>query len=1522
MAAFACNLARAQVSFTGSQMALAPGTWTAPAAAALDGKGNLFIADRGLGCVLELSPVSGGFGPPVTLLCGLANPAGLAADWNGNVFVADTGNNRILMLPVTATGYSAAMTVASGLNAPAGVAVDSVDNIYVADSGNNRVVELPLAAGVYGAPVVVGSGFSNPMGVAVDAGRNLFIADTGNNRIVKEAYTAGAYPAQQQFWNNTLTPAGISVDKSDNLYVADTANQTVWEMTWFAAANRFQSRLVIGAGFASPAAAISDTSGNVYVADAGNRQVAEVVTRSLTFGEVPLGASGGQQLTYNFNIAAGTTLGTVNIETQGLSGRDFADAGGSTCLPQAYASSIYCGVNVRFTPLASGVRAGAIVLSGTTGSPLATAFLSGVGAGPQIAVFPGTVTTLGSQLSAPAGVAVDGAGNVYIADSGNNRVVELPWAGSGYGPQTTLPIAGLINPMGLAVDAAGDLFIASNGNDRVFKLPWTSNGFGPQIKVGTGLTGPSAVAVDTNGGVYITDTLDERIDFLEWTGAGFAAEQGIGSYHPGPMAIAVDGAGDVYFTDPYQNLISELPRSGTGYLTQLELTQIRTSFPAALAFDGNSNMFVLDTGNNRVVMAPRSGSGFGKQLTVATGFNGPLAMALSSTGQLFVADTGNNQVVRIDLTAPAAMSFASTYLGSTAAGGAQVATVANVGNEPLQIASVAYPQDFPEDPGAVAACTATTSLASSQVCEIAVDFVPVAVGSPLAESIGIESNSLGVAGSQLSLSVTGTSLAKLTQTISFPPISPVTYGVAPIPLSVTATSGLAVAVTVISGPAIVKGNQLRITGAGTVVIAATQMGNSAYSAAPTIEQTFSVAPAVLTVTPAARAAIYGAIPTAFSYTITGFVNGDNAFNATTGSPAIVSNASSKAGTGSYVITATQGSLAAVNYVFTFVPAALTVLPAKIQVVADPVVHSYGAPLRALGWYMTGLVNGDPSSVVTGAPDLTTQANSGAPVGTYPIVVSTGTLQAANYTFAGVNGVFTVVPALLTVTASNLSMTYGGTLPALTYWISGGMNGDTLSSVVQGAPAISTTATPGCGAGTYTISAALGSLTAANYTFRFSPGVLTVNKAVLQVVPGNASMTYGGPLPPLAYSLIGFVNGDIAAQSVSGAPALSTAANSTTRPGSYAILSSAGTLASPNYSFLFGTGTLTIGKAVLTVTAGQEAMTYGAALPALNYSFSGFIKGDGASTVQGAPALTTQATSAAPVGSYPILCSAGTLSSAEYTFTPLNGTLTVNPAVIAVKAISVAMMYGAPPPTLTYQLSGLVNGDTAADISGAPLVTSSVTSATPAGAYPISVATGSLAAANYTFTPVNGTITVKKAVLTVTALSQSMTYGSAVPALTYSVTGFVNGDSEQTAISGAAQLSTSASPTSAVGSYLITTALGSLISENYSFVFSPAWLGVNPAVLNVAANNLSMQQGGAVPPLTWSASGWVNGDTPATAMTGAPALTTHATSASPAGSYPITAAQGTMTASNYKFALFNGILVVTEASSNLHRTLSP
>ena len=1501
----------AQVTFAGTQFGLAPGAWSAPASVAVDGHGNLYIADSGTNQVLEMSPVGAGFSAPVTILSGLSAPGGVATDWTGNVFVSDTGNGRIVMLPASATGFGALVTVAVGLSTPTGIALDSSDDVFVAQTGSNNVIEIANGSCGYQAPEVVDSGLNSPMGVALDSSRSLLIADTGNGRVLRELWTSTGYKTQQVLWSGLNSPVSLAVDKGNDLFITVKGSQEVIEKGWEAGADRFYSSMQVGSGMTSPTGVAISSSGQIFITDAGDAQVLELETGSINFGSVAVG-SPGSTLTYNFNINAGVSLSGVSIVTKGVIGKDFVDGGASTCTAQTYAIATVCGVNVTFNPLAPGIRQGAAVIWGVNDNALATAFLSGVGVLPKAGFLPGTVTQIGTQLSGPTGVAVDGAGDVYIADTGNNRLVELPWTGSGYGPQTVVPVSGLMNPMGLTVDGAGNLYIVSNGNDKVIYLPWTPNGFGAQSKVGSGLYGPSNVAVGADGTVYLTDTLNQRVDKMPWTGTGLAAETQLGSYHKAPIGVAVDASGVVYFSDPYENAVSMVPWSVAQFQDQVNLTVAGTSFPIALAVDANADLFVLDQVNNDLIMLPKHGSSYGSQLVVASGFNAPSGMTIDSNGVIYIADTGNNQIVRIDMSVPGPMTYAQTYLGSTSADSPQAATVINLGNLPLTLGDISYPVDFPEAATGANGCAVGAVLSANQWCELAIDFTPSVTSSLLSEAVTVTDNSLGIVGAAQQLQVSGSSLAKAAQSISFSGPAAAVYGAAPVALVATATSGLPVSFTVISGPGVLtsNGQMLRFIGVGTVVVQAAQNGNAEFSAATAVFVSVTVAPATLTVTPANAVVTYGAIPTSFRYIISGFVNGDN-INATSGQATVAFSGTQASGVGSYSLQASQGSLSATNYVFVFGSGVLTVNPAVLQVrsVSNTVV--YGKSLPALQWSFSGFVNGDSAAAVFGAPQLTTTENSGSPVGVYSISVSVGTLFSANYSFAFSPGTLVVVPALLTVTAVSRTFTYGSALPVLSYSISGFVNGDSVVTAVQGAPMLTTLAAEGAGAGRYAVSVSQGSMSAANYSFMFVAGALTIEKAVIQVTPQNASMTYGAKMPALTYTMSGFVNGDSAESAVSGRPFLIAAANSRSIPGTFSITGGVGSLSSRNYSFVFGNAVLTIAKASLIVTPMPASITYGEHVPSPNLSYKGFVNGDGPSSLDGAPEQSPQVEASLAAGIYPITIAAGTLTSAKYALSLQSGSLTVHPAVLTVEAQNASMAYGGKVPAFGYTLRGFVNGDSAAQVTGAPGFQCTVSAKSAVGIYPVTVTAGSLKAANYTFTFVNGEVTVTKAVLTVVPGNLTMTYGSGLPAMTYSLNGLLNGDTPSAAVSGLPQFVTSATSASPVGSYLLQTAQGTLAAKNYSFIFKAGTLAVNKAQLTVTASNEAMTAGAAVPALKYTVKGFANGETQGSATSGKPSLTTSATSSSKSGSYSIAAAQGSLSAKNYEFSFVDGTLTVNQ-----------
>jgi hypothetical protein len=848
------------------------------------------------------------------------------------------------------------------------------------------------------------------------------------------------------------------------------------------------------------------------------------------------------------------------------------------------------------------------------------------------------------------------------------------------------------------------------------------------------------------------------------------------------------------------------------------------------------------------------------------------------------------------------------------------------------------------------------------------------------------------------------------QSITFPSPGNQTYGVAPITLTATASSGLAVSYTVTSGPATVSGNALTITGAGSVTIQATQSGNANWIAATPVSQTISVAPksvtgsftaknktydgttnasvltssltgvinsdvvsvtvgtlgftdknvgngktviasglglsgakagnytlastsatntanitaATLTVTANNTNRVYGAANPAFTVSYSGFVTGENS-SLLSGAPSVTTTAtvSSNVAGSPYVITVTQGTLSAANYTFSFVNGSLSITAATLTVTANNTNRVYGAANPTFTVSYTGFVNGETTNVLSGAPSVTTTATTGSSIlgNPYAINVTKGTLNAANYTFTFVSGSLSVTRATLTVTANNTNRVYGSANPTFTVSYSGFMNGES-TSVLSGAPSVTSTATTGSSvAGSpYAITVTQGTLSAANYTFNFVNGSLSVTAATLTVTANNTNRVYGATNPAFTMSYSGFVNGD-GVGVLSGAPSLATTATagSSVSGGPYPITIAQGTLSAANYSFILVNGNLTITPAALTVTANNTNRLYGAANPAFSVSYSGFVNGEDASVLSGAPSVTSSATAGSAVAGspYAITVTQGTLSAANYTFNFVNGSLSVTATTLTVTANDTNQTYGAASPAFTVSYSGFVNGDSASVLSGAPLVTTSATtnSPVPGSPYPITVTQGTLSAANYSFTFVNGNLTVTPATLTVTANSLAQLYGTTNSVLGVAYSGFVNGE-DTNVLSGAPLVTTTAAPGSPVSGspYAITVSQGTLSATNYNFNFVNGNLTVAAAILTVVANDTTQTYGATNLAFTVSYSGFVNGDS-ASVLSGAPLVTTSATTNSPvSGSpYPITVAQGTLSAANYSFAFVSGNLTVTPAT---------
>ena len=294
--------------------------------------------------------------------------------------------------------------------------------------------------------------------------------------------------------------------------------------------------------------------------------------------------------------------------------------------------------------------------------------------------------------------------------------------------------------------------------------------------------------------------------------------------------------------------------------------------------------------------------------------------------------------------------------------------------------------------------------------------------------------------------------------------------------------------------------------------------------------------------------------------------------------------------------------------------------------------------------------------------------------------------------------------------------------------------------------------------------------------------------------------------------------------------------------------SAGASAGGNYNWSASNLGLTIAQASLTVTADAVSKTYGAADPTLTYKVTGLVNGETEATVL-TGALGRDA--GENVGTYAI--KQGTLAaSSNYKLDFTGANLTINQATLTVTADAVSKTYGEADPTLTYQVSGLVNGDTEAGVLTGEL---SRAEGNNVGTYAISQGT-LVASSNYKLDFTGANLTINKATLTVTADAVSKTYGEADPTLTYKVSGLVNGDVEADVVSGI--LSRNAGED--VGTYAITP--GNItVTSNYTLAFAGANLTINKATItisNIAAADREYN-GETGADVTFDKSGIVAGD---------------------------------------------------------------
>jgi hypothetical protein len=537
---------------------------------------------------------------------------------------------------------------------PVTVAVDSAGNLYVAEQGNNSIRQVTPAGAVRtlaGRPGSFGSAdgtgsaarFNGPSSAAVDKAGNVYVADTFNCTIRKvtsggEVTTLAGLAGSPGSADGTGRaarfnfPFGVAADNSGNVYLADSDNHTIrkvtpvgtnWVVTTIAGrAGNFGSANGTGstARFNFPAALILDGSGQIYVADGNNHTIRRMSPAGTNWIVTTIAGRAG---------VLGSADGTnSNARVNGAGGMAF-DSGGNLYVADWGNSAVR-----KMTP--DGTNWVVTTVAGLPGS-----FGSVDG------------TNSDARFNITSALAIDSANNVYVADLGNNLIRKMTQSGTNWVITTLVGLGGnhggtdgrgnialFKGPSGVALDSAGNTYVADQINHTIRKV--TPAG---EVTTLAGLAGyagsangtnsaarfadPGGVAVDNSGNVYVADTLNNTIRKIRPAGPDWAVTTLAG--FPDPL----NGGGSA---------------DGTG-------SSARFSFPRGLALDSAGNLYVADTGNSTIrrvtpagSVTTRAGSGQAGS-TDGTGgtarFNSPFGVALDSATNIYVADTFNHTIRKI-----------------------------------------------------------------------------------------------------------------------------------------------------------------------------------------------------------------------------------------------------------------------------------------------------------------------------------------------------------------------------------------------------------------------------------------------------------------------------------------------------------------------------------------------------------------------------------------------------------------------------------------------------------------------------------------------------------------------------------------------------------------------------------------------------------------------------------------------------------------------------------------------------------
>jgi len=936
----------------------------------------------------------------------------------------------------------------------------------------------------------------------------------------------------------------------------------------------------------------------------------------------------------------------------------------------AAGAGLACLIEVE-APTMFGLATGATSCAGATSAPVVGDLYTIAGNG--IAGYSAdAVLASGSDLNAPASVAVDSSGNVYIGDVTNFRVrvvyvggaqaaclIELENGASfglGASPTscsgaTSAPIPGYIYtitgsgtsgysgdgalagaakiaaPYGLTLDSAGDVFMAVDS---------ATSGIGSHIRViyEGGGNAAGLIALENPGTTPVIGniyTVMGGASSLASTGDGALAINGGMLYAYG---LSVDLSGNIYFPDKTSGTAPSVTKarvvyySGTTLANLINLTNNMTATPG----------FVYN-----IAGTGTPGSGSDGVIATQSALSGSYDEVVDAAGNIYLAERLNETIRKVNA-ATGIISTVAGVAGSQNIVSGQATTTARLWG-PWGIALDSFGGIYFTDNGA-------NRLRNDSAAAGTVTFAAQGVGTSSVNQY-VSENNIGTSGLQLS-ALAATANFGITPAVSDTTDCTATGLLAPgasclLPISFSPQTGGS-----LGGTASVTDNGLNFTGAvHTVPLIGTATGTSTtvalVPAAPTYGQSVTITATV--VDSSSNPVTSGSVTFSVGTTTLGtasIVSGSASVTTTLLPGGTITISTAYPANGSYTESNTSTSV--------------TVAPAPVTITVNAATKVYGAALPAFSGSNGPTQNGDKLSIA-----YSTAATAASSVGTYPITAALTGVSATNYVATVTTALLTITQATLTATANALSRPVNTANPPLTYTVTGLVNGDT-SVILSGNPNLSTTATLSSAVGNYAITITQGTLAATNnYTFAFVNGVLQITYLGTQTITFApiANVTYGvAPFSvsassssglPVTISIVSginvalsgntstLVNGTVTVTGVGAVTLQANQAGNGSYPGATAV----------NQSF-------TVNPAALTVKATNATYTYGAPT-ALTGSVTGAVNGDAFTET-----FTTSAgaTTPVPAGTYtitPAVTANGTTNAANYAVTYTAGTLTVKQA---------------------------------------------------------------------------------------------------------------------------------------------------------------------------------------------------------------------------------------------------------------------